>query len=325
MPNGFNRRQMIAASLAPALVPLVANRAGAQAWPARAVTMVVPYGPGASNDTFTRALAEILSKKHGQPFVVENRAGAGGFTGTNSVVRAAPDGYTFLEVPNSVAGFRAGMKVDFDPMTSLTPVAAFARSPTALVVNASLPIKTTAEFIAHAKANPGSTFYGFAGIGTAQHQHMEQFIRMTGISIRGVNYKSSADAQADLVAGRLQAMIITIASTIGQINAGQLRLISYTNDSFPASSPKAPTMAQDGVKGMEGMRSWWGLFGPPKLPAEIVKAMNAAINEAVKDPAFVALLARSGATPLTTTPESFAALLKEEIDGFEEFFRNVKT
>jgi tripartite-type tricarboxylate transporter receptor subunit TctC len=321
MSKHLTRRSILVSGVATGLVGLASGKASAQqAWPARPVTFVVPYGPGASNDTFTRALAEILSRTYNKPFVVENRPGAGGFTGTNAVSRSAPDGYTFLEIPNSIAGFKPGMKVDFDPLVNLTPVAQFCRAPTALVVNAQLPIKTVKDFIDYAKANPTTTYYGYAGIGTAQHQHMEMFCQSTGIRPKGVNYKSSADAQTDLIAGRLQAMIITVASTIGQIQAGQLRLIAYTNDSFPASSPKAPTMAEAGVKNMEKAQSWWGVFAPPKLPVELVKAMNGAINEALKDPSFVALLEKSGATATPMTPEAFVQAVKDEIELVTDFF-----
>lgn len=323
MPNEISRRHFVASGLAAGtLLPSVAR---AETWPSRPVTMVVPYAPGASNDLFTRALSEVLSHRFSQPFVVENRAGAGGFTGTNGVSRSKPDGYTYLEMPNSIAGFRAGMKVDFDPLVNLKPVAALCRSPTALVVNAGIPVQTVAEYIAYVKANPGTSYYGYAGIGTAQHQHMEMFAKLAGIAPRGVNYKSSADAQADLVAGRSQAMIVTVASTLGQIQSGQLRLIAYTNDSFPESSPKAPTMTQAGLPGMERAQSFWGIYAPPALPADILKTMNAATNDALRDPNFAALIAKSGATPLAVTPEEFAAMIKSEMDLVEDFFKDMKT
>lgn len=322
MQKQLTRRTLVASGIATGLAGMTAGKAAAQSsWPSRPVTFVVPYGPGASNDTFTRALAEILSRKFGQPCVVDNRPGAGGFTGTNTVARAAPDGYTFLEMPNSIAGFKPGMKVDLDPLKHLTPVALLCRAPTALVVNAQLPIKTLREFIDHTKANPG--YYGYAGIGTAQHQHMEMLCQATGIRPKGVNYKSSAEAQTDLVAGRLQSMVITIASTIGQIQAGQLRLIAYTNGSFPESSPKAPTMAEAGVPGMEKAQSWWGVFAPPTLPADILKTMNAAINEALKDPGFTALLAKSGATPAPSTPEAFVQEIRDEVALVDDFFKKI--
>ena len=206
-------------------------------------------------------------------------------------------------------------------MTQLTAVGLMARSPTALVVHAGLPVTTVAEFVAHAKSNPTTTFYGYAGIGTTQHQHMEMLSKLTGTRLKGVNYKSSADAQTDLVAGCLQAMIVTVASTLGQIKSGQLRLAAYTDGNFSADSPKAPTMAEAGVKGMEKAQSWWGIFAPPKLPPAILTAMNAAINEAEMEPSFVALLSRSSATPSPVTPEEFARVLKAEVEDVTAFFK----
>ena len=270
-----SRRDLLAMSAA-ALTG--AESAFAQAWPSRPVTMVVPYGPGASNDIFTRALSQILSRRLGQPFVVENRAGAGGFTGSNAVAQSAPDGYTFLEAPNSIASFSLIMKVKLDPLTDLTPVALLARSPIGMVINAALPAKTVKEFIDYAKGR--QTFYGHAGIGTTQHQHAEMFKRATGLTMKNVNYKSSAEAQTDLVAGRLQLMFVTVASTIGQIQSGQLRLLAYTDKNYPPGGLEAPTMAEAGVPRMEKAQSWWGIFAPPRLPAEIRDRMNAAINEA---------------------------------------------
>jgi len=297
------------------------GEAAAQAWPSRPVTMVVPYGPGASNDTFTRALAEILTRQLGQPFVVENRPGAGGFTGSNAVAQAAPDGYTFLEIPNSVAGFKPVMKVKLDPLTDLTPVALLARSPTAMVVPSSLPVTTVKEFIEYAKARPDRMFYGHAGVGTTQHQHGELFKSLTGLKMKNVNYKSSADAQTDLVGGRLQMLFVTVASTLGQIQGGQLRLLGYTDKNFPPDSPPAPTMAEAGVPGMEKAQIWWSIFGPPRLPADIRDKMNASINQALKDPGFIALMARSGATPAPVTPAEFTEVVKQEIADLMEFLK----
>lgn len=310
-------RALVAAALAGLLLPTLA--AATEAWPTRPVTMVVPYAPGASNDIFTRALSEQLSKRFGQPFIVDNRPGAGGFTGANTVVRADPDGYTFLEMPNSIVGFKPVMKVDLDPLTSLTPIAALASAPTALVVTAGLPVETVAEFIAYAKANPDTTFYGYAGIGTTQQQHMELFNEIAGTRIKGVNYKSSADAQTDLLAGRLQAMFVTVASTVGQIEAGELRLLAYTDDNYPPGGPKAPTMAEIGIAGMEKAQIWWGIFGPPGMPPELVDGMNAAINKATAEPSFVALLAKTGATPLAVAPAGFRKMIEDETKGVGEF------
>lgn len=300
-------------------------KAQTQTWPTRAVTLVVPYAPGASNDTFTRAIANVLSKKFGQPFVVENRPGAGGFSGSEQVRKAAPDGYTFLEMPNGIASFKLAMKVDLDPSTDLQPMSIFARSPTVMVVPAAVPAKTVAEFIDYAKKNP-ETFFGYTGIGTTQHIPGELFNSLTGLKLKGVNYKSSADAQTDLVAGRLQVMFITVASVAGQLQSGQLRLLGYTNDSAPASSPKAPTLADAGVKGMESQQIWWGFFAPKGTPADIVNKMNEGINEALRDPAVIDLFARSGATTSVTTPAEALSVVKNEIVTYEKIVKesNIK-
>jgi tripartite-type tricarboxylate transporter receptor subunit TctC len=147
------------------------------------------------------------------------------------------------------------------------------------------------------------------------------FNTQTGLKLKGVNYKSSADAQTDLLAGRLQLMFVTVASTLGQIKSGELRLLAYTDSNYPPDSPKAPTLAEEGVKGMEKAQIWWGLFGPPGLPADIRTKMNAAVNDTLKDPGFIALLARSGATPATATPEEFTKIIRDEADILAEFIR----
>ncbi len=319
-----SRRNVLAMAVAAGLAGVAATGGAlAEDWPSRPVTLVVPYGPGASNDTFTRALADILTKKYGQPFVVENRPGAGGFTGANSVAQAEPDGYTFLEIPNSVVGFKPIMKVDLDPLTSLTPIGLLARSPTAMVVPSSLPVKSVQEFIDYAKAHPDDTFYGMSGIGTTQQQHAELFNKNAGLHVLPVNYKSSADAQTDLVAGRLQLMFVTVASTLGQIEGGQLRLLAYTDGNHPADAPEAPTMAEAGVPGMEQAQIFWSLFGPPGLPDDITMKVNAAMNDAMNDPGFQALMAKSGATPAPGTPEDFVAALQKEQAFLAEFVKMV--
>ena len=316
-----SRRDLLA--LTAAGLAASAGEASAQAWPSRPVTMVVPYGPGASNDIFTRALATILSRKLGQPFVVENRAGAGGFTGSNAVAQAAPDGYTFLEAPNSIASFALIMKVKLDPLVDLMPVALLARSPIGMLVNAALPVKTVQEFITYVKARPDQTFYGHAGIGTTQHQHAEMFKRLTGLKMKNVNYKSSAEAQTDLVAGRLQLMFVTVASTLGQIQSGQLRLLGYTDSNYPPGAPAAPTMREAGVPGMEKAQSWWGIFAPPRIPLDIRDKMNTAINDAIREPEFVDLLARSGAVNAPVSPTECAEVVKQEIADVQDFIKNV--
>jgi tripartite-type tricarboxylate transporter receptor subunit TctC len=314
MTRIFEKPAMFVAAALLAGTAFMSNSVSTQAqqgWPTRAVTMVVPYGPGASNDTFTRALSQIFSKKFNQPFVVENRPGAGGFTGAAQVAKSNPDGYIWLESPNSIATFQEVLKLGIDPTTDLVPVSVFARSPIGMLVPSALPVNNVKEFVEYAKKNP-DTFYGYAGLGTAQHLHAELFNDRAGIKLKGVGYKSSADAQVDLVAGRLQVMFVTVASTIGQINSGQLKLLGYTNDSSPPGAPKAPTLKEAGVAGMEQAQSWWAIFAPKGTPAPIVNAMNAAIQEALKEPSFIELLTKTGASPVFKNAADSAKEVKEE-------------
>jgi tripartite-type tricarboxylate transporter receptor subunit TctC len=215
------------------------------------------------------------------------------------------------------------MKVDLDPLENLTPIGLLARAPTAMVVPAELPVTTVQEFIDYAKEHPDDTFYGMAGIGTTQHQHGELFNRMTGLDLTGVNYQSSADAQTDLVAGRLQLMFVTVASALGQIEGGQLKLLAYTDDNYPASAPEAPTMAEAGVDGMQGAQIFWGLYGPPGLPDDLTAKMSEALNAAIQDPSFAELTAKSGATPSPTTPAEFVGVIEAEKATLAEFLENV--
>ncbi len=223
-----------------------------------------------------------------------------------------PDGYTFLETPNVIAAYQSLMKTDQEPLDLLQPVGLIARAPSAMVVPSSLGIDTVQDFIAYAKAHPDNTFYGMAGVGTTQQQHAEMFNKNAGTTLKPVNYKSSADGQTDLVAGRLQVMFVTVASTLGQIEAGQLKLLAYTADNYPATAPKAPTLAEAGVPGMENAQIFWSVFAPKAVPADIVAKFNAALNEALKDPTFQALTAKSGATPAPGSPADLQAVVDAE-------------
>lgn len=312
------RRRMLAALAGTIAAIAFPQIAVAQDWPNRPVTLVVPYGPGASNDTFTRMLATVLTKQLGQPFVVVNRPGAGGFIGSQSVAKAAPDGYTFLEMPSSIAGFKPIMKVDLDPLKDLQPLGLMARSPDAMVINAGLPAKTVKEFIEYARARPDEIFYGMAGIGTSGHQHAEMFNAATGLKLKGVNYKSAADAMNDIIGGRVHVMFVTTASSRGAVEAGQLRLLAYADSNLPPESLKAPTLADAGVPNMQKAQTWWAIFGPAGLPADIQRKMNAAIVAAQKDPEFAALIARSGATPAPLSIDETVAVVREEVAKVEK-------
>lgn len=280
----------------------------AQDYPSQPITFVVPFGPGASNDTFTRTLADLLTKSLGQPVIVENKAGAGGFTGSDFVARAKPDGYTLLESPTGIATMKPARDLDLDPTTDLTPIAMLATSPQTLVVPSSLGVNTVAEFIAYAKAHPDDTFYGNTGVGTPQQMYAEMFNDIAGTTVKPVVYPSLANALLDLTAGRLHMVITTIASAAGQLESGDLKLLAYADDNYPPGSPPAPTFADEGIDGMQEAQSWWGIYGPAGLPADIVEILNTKINEALADDAFVELMARSGAIATPVSPEEFMQL-----------------
>ena len=307
-------RRAILAALAAVTVAAVPGFARADEWPSRPVTIIVPYAPGASNDTFTRKLAQVLTKQFGQTFLVVNRPGAGGFIGSDAVAKAAPDGYMLLEMPSSIAGFKPVMKVDLDPVKDLAPIALMAKAPDAMVINAGLPPKTVKEFIDYARARPDEVFYGMAGIGTSGHQHAEMFNNATGLKLKGVNYKSAADVMNDIIGGRIHMMFVSTGSSRPAVEAGQLRLLAYADSNLPPESLKAPTLAEAGVPNMEAAQTWWAVFGPPALPADIKRKLNAAIVAAQKDPEFAALLARSGATPAPLSIEDTVAVVRDEID-----------
>lgn len=320
---GTTRRGTLGLAAA-AVMTALALPAAAEEWPTRPVTMVVPYGPGASNDTFTRAISDVLTKNLGVPFVVENRSGAGGFVGANSVKMSEPDGYTFLEAPSAIAGLGPIGKVDLDVHADFEPVGLLATSPTAMTINASIPANNVKEFVEWAKANPDKAFYGYAGVGATSHLHGELFNFITGSQLTGVNYKNSADSQADVVAGRLAATFVSVASTRGQIEAGQLKLLAYADGNHPSSAPDAPTMAEAGYEGFDVAQLFWAVFAPKGTPDEIVQKMNAAINEALADPAIVELMEKSGATPAPGPSSALAEMLASEGKVLVDFMSRVK-
>lgn len=292
----------------------LASTAHAQAsdWPNKPVTLVVPWGPGASNDAFTRALAEIFTKRFGQPFVVDNRPGANGFVGSSSAARAEPDGYTFLE--NNVGIAALGLTdrgIQFDVTKDVTPVGALATSPSGIHVPYDSPIQSIQDLVAAAKAKPEGLFYGTTSVNGTQALQVELFNLLAGIKMKPVVYKSSADAQKDLVAGRIDVYFVTVSSTIGQIESKQVRLIGYTGKGVPSTAPQAPTVEEAGIPGYDSQH-WWGFWAPNGTPRDIIEKFNAALNDALKEPTIVAMMARSGAVPAPGTPEDFAARIARE-------------
>jgi len=297
----------IQAAIGAAMAPAVARRARAEAdYPSRPVHLLVGYAAGGVSDILARLIAKQLSDRLGQPFVVENRPGAGGNLAADQVVHAAPDGYTLL-----LAGMANAINVsifpdlDFNFAHDMAPVAVFARSPMVMEINPAFPANSVPEFIAYAKAHPGEIAMGSAGTGGSTHVAGELFQMLTATKFTHVPYHGSAPALDDLLAGRLQVMFDNLTSSLSFIRAGKLKALAVS--SATGALPDLPLISAF-VPGYEAY-SWNGITAPKDCPAAVVEKLNAAVNASVADPAFKAQLAQVGNTPLSETPAGFGRLI----------------
>jgi tripartite-type tricarboxylate transporter receptor subunit TctC len=297
-----------------AACPLFPGTAAAQSWPAaRPIRIIVPQSAGGSTDQVARPLAKALSDSLGQSVIIENRPGAGSIVGTDAVAKAAPDGYTLLAVAASFSISPAiYKKLPYDPVRDFSPVTLLASFPNVLVVSANLPVKSVAELIAYAKANPGKLNYGSSGIGTGTHLSMELFKNMAGIEMVHVAYKGGAPAVNALLAGEVQVNLATISTAISHIKSGKLRALAVSGRSRVAAFPGVPTIAESGLPGYE-YDSWIALLAPAKTPRAIISKLGADAAKAAHGPELKALLALEGAEPVGSSPEEFTATLQAEL------------
>ncbi len=312
------RGKILATLLAPALAcwalaaPLPA---AAEDYPSRPVRIVVAFTAGGTTDILARAVAQQLAQQLKQPFVIDNRAGGGGNIGTESVVRAAPDGYTLIV--NSVGPMAVNQtlykNLSYDPLKDLVPVVQIADVPNVLVVHPSVPATTFEEFLAYAKANPGKLSYGSTGIGTSSHLSSFMLSQRLGVDALHVPYKG-ANALNDLLAGRLQFMFATIPSVIQHIKAGKLKALAVSSAKPSRSLPGVPTVAQKGFPGFEA-GSWFGFFAPKGTPPAVIAQLNRAVNAAL--PSLEAQMVREGADPVGGTPEQFGAFTQREYEKWK--------
>ena len=313
--NALFRGALAALCLLPLVVP-----AAAADYPTRQPHIIVGYPPGGSTDIVARLIANWLSKRLGQQFVVENRAGAGNNLGTEAVVRAKPDGYTLLLVnPANTINASLYKHLNFNFLRDIDPVANVVRVPNVMEVNPAVPAKTVAEFIAYAKANPEKVNLASSGNGTSIHLSGELFMMMTGVKMTHVPYKGSAPALVDLLGGQVQVMFDNLPSSIGHIKAGKLRALAVTTDQRSPELPDVPTVA-DTVPGYEAS-AFFGFGVPHGTPKEIVDLLNKEINLALKDPDMLARVRDIGGIPAAGTPEQFGAFLKAETAKWEKVVR----
>jgi tripartite-type tricarboxylate transporter receptor subunit TctC len=308
-----HRRQFLHLAAGAVVLPAVPRIARAQAYPTRPVRMLVGFPPGGSADISARVIGQWLSERLGQPFVIENRVGAGGNIATEAVVRAPADGYTLLLVnPANAINATLYERLSFNLIRDIAPVASIVRMPNVMVVNPLTPAKTVPEFIAYAKANPGKINFASAGNGTAIHVSGELFKMMTGVDIVHVPYRGAPPALTDLIAGQVQVMFDNMPNSIEYIRAGKLRPLAVTTTMRWEGLPDVPTMS-DFVPGYESS-AWTGIGVPKRTPVDIIDKLNKEINTALADPKIEARLANLGGTVLPGSPADFGKFVAEETE-----------
>jgi tripartite-type tricarboxylate transporter receptor subunit TctC len=311
----FRLSGLIALCLVGLALPAVSARA--QDYPSRPVRFVVGYPPGGSTDVLARLMGEYLSRKLGQQFVIDNRPGAGNNIGTDAVVKAEPDGYTLLLV-NPANGINATLykKLPFNFIRDIAPVAGFVRVPNVMEINTDVPAKTVAEFIAYAKANPGKINMASSGIGTSVHLSGELFQFMTGIKMVHVPYRGAGPALTDLISGQVHVLFDNLPSSIEHIKAGKLRALGVTTEKPNPALPDVPPVAAT-VQGYEAS-AWFGMGAPKGTPRPVIEKLNAAVNEALKDPEMLKKLSDLGGTSIAGTPEDFGKVIADETEKWRK-------
>jgi tripartite-type tricarboxylate transporter receptor subunit TctC len=305
------RRQFLQLVGAAAAAPVLPQLASALDYPSRPVRLIVGFPPGTSSDITARLIAEWLSQRLGQQFVVENRTGAGTNIAAETVVQATPDGYSLLWVTqtNAInATLYESLKFDF--IRDIAPVAGVIRVPTVMMVNPSVPAKTVPEFIDYAKANPDKINMSSPGIGSANHVLGELFQMMTGVKLAHIPYKGSQFP--DLLSGQVQVTFNPLPSSLNFIKTGQLRALAVTSATRQAVLPDVPTVGEF-VPGYEG-NAWFGIGAPKNTPKDIIAKLNSAINAGLADPKLKARLVDLGGVPMSVTPAEFGKFIADETE-----------
>ncbi len=317
-----NRRRVL--QLAALAVAMSACGVQAETWPAKPVTLIVPFPAGGTTDVLARALADKLQQSLGQPVIVESKPGAGATLGADYVAKAKPDGYTLLvgAVHHTIAS-SVYKKLPYDFQKDFAPITTIALVPNVLTVNAGNPAKTVAELVAQAKAQPGKLNYGSNGNGTAQHLIGTQFENLTGTDIVHIPYKGSGPLVTDLLGNQVTMSFDTVTPVLQHIKAGKLRALAVTTGKRASALPDVPTLEEAGVKGVN-IGTWFGVLAPAATPKDIVARLNAEMVKVIQSAEFKKRMDEIGAEPIGNSGEQMAAQIKAETDKFAKLVKDAK-
>ncbi len=294
----------------------------APAYPAKPIRLVVPFAPGASNDTLSRATALVMGPMLGQGFVVDNRPGAGAMIGAEHVARSDPDGYTILTIQTSFttnAAVRA--KMSYDVFSDFAYIGIMAKSPMIVVVHPSMPIKSVKELVALARKRPGELNYGSSGTGGSNHLTTELFAKLAGIRIVHVPYKSIGPALTELIGGQVEMVITTLPSALVQVKAGRLKALGVASAQRSAFAPEIPTITEGGVPYVS--EQFWGLAAPGKTPPDIVNRLAETLRKALQAPQLKEQFAREGGEVVPMTQEEFAKFVFADVNRWRQIVKDI--
>jgi len=301
-------RCMLAALLA------FSGSAFAQGYPTKPVKIVVPFTAGSATDILARVVGDQLSKSLGQPFVIENKPGAGGILGTQLAKDAAPDGYALIAAGSGPFGINPGVykSLPYDPVRDFEPIGNIVLTPQAIVVGAQSPYKSIKDLVAAARGKPGQLSFGSLGNGSTSHLTMEAFQSAAGVKLNHIPFKGSSDAQTQIIGGNVDMMSDTVPGVLAQVKAGKLRALGVAIPQRSPYLPDVPTLDEQGYKGFESV-GWIGLAAPAKTPPAILDKLNAEVRKMLQDPAVKEKMASLAFTPVGDTREQFGAFMRSEI------------
>jgi tripartite-type tricarboxylate transporter receptor subunit TctC len=303
---------------------LVANTSLAQPYPNKPIKLIVPVAAGGGSDMIARQVAERLGRSLGQTIVVDNQSGGGGVIAAQTTQRAAPDGYTLMQSYVAThATSPASRKLSYDPIKDFTPIGMIGGTPNVLVVPVSLPANSVKEFIAYAKKNVGKISYGSAGQGSLTHLAMEQLKDATGIFAVHVPYRGIAPAITDMLGGSTQAMMPGLAAATPHIRSGKLRPLAVTGAARHPNFPDVPTFAELGYKGFDGVQ-WYGIVGPAKLPADVVKRLHEELQKVITSADFKQRLSAEAVEPMPMSSEQFGAYMAADFARYQRIVKERK-